>query len=418
MERHNSYRSVAREADQQQIEQQDPAGGTTEYLNTPDRSVSESVVSFPENLASLTPEQISASREVARRLLYADMPSGFEEANRRSGLNDRRINAASDDLVTAGQLAAQMFPDIRTIDHVLSTPLPKKKWNTGHFPVGTRVIAGIRDHMLRVYEVTYLIQASPGSFVIQTNEPQENLPGITHSINIDYVREILARGTGPVIIRKPLWDEPKVGMQRYAMTPREAILQECALSNMKRSHRRVIDSAFNEPDPAEKRMSWIQLEPLLNSMTKGRGQYWTGSPQLLVEVLLERLPLDGVVDLDKLTDSLVARGVFIKKYFHGYSYYVASKKKLRRAFGQLLNKSKVRMSQAWRMHDKLDDAWQNRNPFEPDDKYSNSSTTTKGSEYDQRDWDRLGEQLRREPGWTKTWVSHLSSIHHLPAQDA
>lgn len=279
-----------------------------------------------------------------------------------------RNTATADDLAVSGDLAKGIFPDmdVRLEKHFLPND---KKWNTGHFPVGTCVIAGINEQSLREYTVAYLVRTDVRSYVIETDEPNTEIEGITRSINIDHVRQILKRGDGPVDIRMPLW--AKIGQSKsvYSLNPRVSILQEAALSLIQKvgRHSWMGYTGKEELAAATPSITMDQLKVMLNrDLTKGRGEYITGSPQALVETLLEKRFIDGQLDADKLTTLLNARGIFYKKSLGGFVYYGANKKKLNRAIGQLFNKCKVRVVTAEKKLAAIDESFQLNNPFSED----------------------------------------------------
>lgn len=93
---------------------------------------------------------------------------------------------------------------------MIATKQPK--WNTGHFPadttftvnddIGRNAMDGTRyfdvDH---VFTATHLINNGPGSYVVCTTDdnPSERIGG-KQCYNIDHVKAIIKRGTGPVKI--------------------------------------------------------------------------------------------------------------------------------------------------------------------------------------------------------------------------
>lgn len=283
-------------------------------------------------------------------------------------MNENEQNTQSGDVLSdSKKIAKGIFPDM-AINPRREYTTPDRKWNAAHFPVGTRVLAGTTPDRMQEYTVSYLMKVDVNSYVIYTREMDMSL-GVPRCINIDYVHQVLKRGGGRVDIRRPLWDQPQTSKFRYAMTPRESMLQECALGGLKMNHRKVILGArdFGLPKTVVNNgVNWIELQPLLNQMTKGRGQYWTGSPKLLTEVLVERRNIEGLVDLDKLVDNLWTIGVFKAKAFQGVTYYVASKKKMRRGLDRLINKTKTKLKTVAKRYSAIDEDFQLNNPFSED----------------------------------------------------
>jgi hypothetical protein len=311
-----------------------------------------------------------------------------------------RKTAEAHDLADSELIAKGLFPDMNArIERQF--PTNTKKWNTGHFPNGTVVVAGINDKSLALYTVAYLMRTGPKSYVIHTTQPHPEIADTTMSVNIDHVREIVKRGEGRTDIRAPLWDQIGHSKATYALNPRTIIMQEAAMALVRRVGKHSWMGYHGNtllPDSIPS-ISMDQLKVMLNrDLRKGRGEYITGSPQALIETLLEKKFVDGQVDSDKMTTLLNARGVFQKKTVAGFEYYAANKKKLNRAIGQLFNQCKVRLKAAEKRLAVIDESLQLNNPFVEFEKPIRSEfdpkADTKLSHYDDHD-DRVVERRTR-----------------------
>lgn len=298
-----------------------------------------------------------------------------QQAGQLSQKERDKIRAQADELTDG--LFSELFPVKRRGPR-------EKRWMPEHLPVGTLVEAklpeGAFNHKVGEYVVMETRRNGPRSFVLQTDSWNKELD-IPEGFNTSWITRVLKRGGGGPSYRP--WVKTHTATFPDG-TPRKTDLELFM----------------------QERHSWIGILREQGYRPNVQNSYVHYSTREVLERMMEEcnpvLSNTDILDGDRAAAELYKQ-TFTVTYplsdnYHGLSVVVVNKKRAKAWFKRNLRKLLINTRQA----EKRDDEETHRlmvEDFDADFDRRYPEPVTDGSaysEFDQRDWDRLGEQLSIE----------------------